>query len=105
MTDDFEIFEWFLVIQRSLPPISYTQYMELEVAIKEMMDCDILNHEQWKVVEKFGKTKNKLHQQWTSVTMQRSNSDISLAYHMDFLRNLFLLKKSNYKIPSIYGFS
>ena len=62
LTDDFEIFEWFLITQRSIPPISYTQYVELEVVIKEMMDCNLLNHEQWKVVEKFGKNKYRLHQ-------------------------------------------
>ena len=62
LNNEFEIFEWFLITQRSLPPISYTQYMDLEVAIKEMMDCDIPNHEQWKDVEKFGKTKYRLHQ-------------------------------------------
>ena len=62
LTDDFEVFERFLVTQRSLPPISYTQYVELEVEIKEIMDCDISNHEQWKDVEKFGKTKYSLHQ-------------------------------------------
>ena len=62
LTDDFEIFEWFVITQRSLPLISYTQYVELEVAIKEMMDCDLPNDEQWKVVEKFGKTKYRLHQ-------------------------------------------
>ena len=62
LTNDFEIFEQFLITQISLPPISYTKYVELEVVIKEMMDYDLLNHEQWKVVEKFGKTKYRLHQ-------------------------------------------
>ena len=85
LTDDFEIFEWFLITQKIIPPISYTQYMELDVSIKEMMDCDLLNHEQWKAMEKFGKTKYRLHQCRTGVTMQWSSLDISLAYHMDFL--------------------
>ena len=62
LTDDFDIFERFLITQRSLPPIYYTQYVELEVAIEEMMDCDLLNHEQWKAMENFGKTKYRLHQ-------------------------------------------
>ena len=61
LIDDFEIFELFLITQRSIPPISYTQYVDLEVVIKEMMDCDLPNHEKWKVVEKFGKTKYRLH--------------------------------------------
>ena len=62
LNDDFEIIERFLITQRSLPPISYTQYVELDVAIKEMIDCDLSNHEQWKDVEKLGKTKYRLHQ-------------------------------------------
>ena len=62
LTYYFEIFDPFLITQRNLPHISYTQYVELEVSIKEMMDHDILNNEQWKVVEKLGKTKYILHQ-------------------------------------------
>ena len=63
LTNEFEIFEWFLITQRSLPPISYTQYVELEeVAIKKMMDCDVPNHERWKDVEKIRKTKYMLQQ-------------------------------------------
>ena len=55
LTNDFEIFEHFVMTQRSLPPIYYTLYMELEVAIKEMMDCDLPNHEQWKYArDQFG---------------------------------------------------
>ena len=60
LTCDFEVFERFLITQRSLPPISCTQYVELDVEIKEMMNCDLPDHEQWKDVEKFGKTKYRL---------------------------------------------
>ena len=43
LTDDFEIFDQFLITQSNLPPISYTSYVELEVSIKEMMDYNIPN--------------------------------------------------------------
>ena len=62
LTNDFNIFDGFLITQINLPPISYTQYMELEVSIKEMINYDIPNHEEWKSVEKFIKKKYKLHQ-------------------------------------------
>ena len=74
LTDDFEIFDWFMITQSNLPPISYTLYVELEVSIKEMMDYNIPTQEQWKAMEKFGKTKYRLHQWWTCVTVQRSSS-------------------------------
>ena len=42
-------------------PISYAACVELEVFIKEIMYYEIRTHEQWKVVEKFGKTMYKMH--------------------------------------------
>ena len=61
LTDDFEIFDQFLITEINFPPISYTSYVKLESLIKEMVDYSILNQDQWKVVEKFGKTKYRLH--------------------------------------------
>ena len=61
LTEDFEIFQKFLMIRKGLPKVSYEAYMELEVAIREMMECDIPSSEQWKAVERFGKTKYILH--------------------------------------------
>ena len=40
LTEDFEIFQKFLLIRRRLPKVSYEAYMELEVSIQEMMKCD-----------------------------------------------------------------
>ena len=41
--------------------MSYEIYMDLEVSIREMIEYDIPSSEQWRVVERFGKTKYILH--------------------------------------------
>ena len=61
LTEDFEILQKFAIIRSRLPKVSYEAYMELEVSIREMMECDTLSVEQWKVVERFKKTKYVLH--------------------------------------------
>ena len=61
LTEDFEILQNLLLVRRGLPKVSYEAYMELEVAIREMMECDTPSSEQWKAVERFGKTKYILH--------------------------------------------
>ena len=61
LTEDFEILQKFLIIRRGLPKISYEAYMELEVSIQEMMEYDTPSVEQWKAIERFGKTKYILH--------------------------------------------
>ena len=61
LTEDFEILQKFAIIRSRLPKKSYEAYMELEVAIREMMECDTPSSEQWKAVERFGKTKYILH--------------------------------------------
>ena len=57
LTEDFEILQKFAVIKARLPKKSYEAYMELEVAIREMVESDTPSSEQWKAVEWFGKTK------------------------------------------------
>ena len=61
LTEDFEILQKFLIIRRGLPKISYEAYMELEVSIQEIMEYDTPSAEQWKAIERFGKTKYILH--------------------------------------------
>ena len=61
LTEDFEILQKFLIIRRGLPKISYESYMELEVSIREMMEYDTPITEQWKAIERFGKTNYILH--------------------------------------------
>ena len=61
LTEDFEILQKFAIIRSRLPKKSYEAYMELEVSIREMMECDTPSLEQWKAVEWFGKTKYILH--------------------------------------------
>ena len=41
--------------------MSYEYYVDLEVSIREMTKYNTPNVEQWKIVEKFGKTKYILH--------------------------------------------
>ena len=96
LTNDFEIFDQFLITQISFPPMSYTSYVELEVLIKEMMDYNILNKEQWKVVEKFTNNKYRLHQSRKYVTIQRSRLFISSGIHVDLKKKCYLNKACNY---------
>ena len=86
LTDDFEIFGRFLITHSSLPPISYTSYVELKVSIKDMMDYDILNQEKWKFVEKFRNTEYRLHQIWIGVVVLRTSSSTSFGMPYGFLK-------------------
>ena len=61
LTEDFEILQKFMIFIKGLPKVSYEAYMELEVSIREMMECDTPSAEQWKAVERFGKMKYILH--------------------------------------------
>ena len=61
LTEDFKILQKFLLFRKGLPKVSYEAYMELEVAIQEMMECDTPSSEQWKAMERFRKTKYILH--------------------------------------------
>ena len=61
LMEDFNILQKFLIVRRGFPKVSYEAYMELEVLIQEMMECDTPNAKQWKAVERFGKTKYILH--------------------------------------------
>ena len=40
LTEDFQIFQKFLLVRKGFPKVSYEAYMELEVSIREMMECD-----------------------------------------------------------------
>ena len=61
LTEDFEILDKFLIIKKEFPSVSYEAYVYLEVSIREMIEYDTPNVEQWKVMGKFGKTKYILH--------------------------------------------
>ena len=61
LTEYFEILQKFLIIRGGLPKVSYEAYMELEVSIREMIEYDIPSVEQWRAIERFGKTKYILH--------------------------------------------
>ena len=61
LTEYFEILKRFAIIRSRLPRKSYEAYMELEVSIREMTECDTPSSEQWKAMERFGKTKYILH--------------------------------------------
>ena len=61
LTEDFEILDRFLIIKKGLHAMFYEAYVDLEVSIREMTKYDTPNVEQWKVMEKFGKTKYILH--------------------------------------------
>ena len=60
LTEDFKVLQKFTAIRTRLPKKSYETYMELEVAIREMMERDTPSVEQWKAVERLGKTKYAL---------------------------------------------
>ena len=62
LTEDFKVLQKFTAIRNRLPKKSYEAYMELEVAIREMMESDTPSVEQWRAVERLGKTKLNLSQ-------------------------------------------
>ena len=61
LIEEFEILDKFLIIKKGLPVMSYEAYVNLEVLIRDMKKYNTPNVEQWKIVEKFGKTKYILH--------------------------------------------
>ena len=61
LTEHFEILQKLLIIRGGLPKLSYEAYMELEVSIREMIEYDIPSTEQWRAIERFGKTNYILH--------------------------------------------
>ena len=61
LIEDFEVLQKFLIIRRGLPTVSYEAYVDLEVSIREMTKYDTPNVEQWRIMERFGKTKYILH--------------------------------------------
>ena len=61
LIEDFEVLQKFLIIRRGLPTVSYEAYVDLEVSIREMIEYDTPNAEQWRIVERLGKTKYILH--------------------------------------------
>ena len=61
LIEDFEVLQKILIIRRGLPTVSYEAYVDLEVSIREMIEYDTPNAEQWRIVERFGKTKYILH--------------------------------------------
>ena len=61
LTEDFKILQKFLIVRGGLPTVSYEAYVDLEESIKEMTEYDTPSAEQWRTVERFGKTKYILH--------------------------------------------
>ena len=59
---DFEIVNSFRMIGVKLPPISYPDHVEVRVLTKEMENIEVSFGDQWETIEKFGKTKYRLHQ-------------------------------------------
>ena len=62
LTEDFKVLQKFTAIRTRLPKKSYEAYMELEVAIREMMESDTPSVEQWRAVERLGEKKLNLSQ-------------------------------------------
>ena len=61
LTEDLEVLQKFLIIRRGLPTVSHEAYVDLEVSIREMTEYDTPNAEQWRVMERFRKTKYIFH--------------------------------------------
>ena len=59
---EFEIINTFRVVCTQLPGILYVDHVELQVLGKEIANLELPTMDQWKTVEKFGRTKYKLHQ-------------------------------------------
>lgn len=57
LSDDFIILHQFRNLREFMPPMSYTQCIELQILLKEMLDNEMLTDEQWKQVERLGQMK------------------------------------------------
>jgi hypothetical protein len=57
LATDFEILNKFKIVKVSMPTMSYATCIDLEILIKEMMDCGIPSDSQWKEIMRLGKTK------------------------------------------------
>ena len=60
-SNDFEILDIFKVLIHNIPPLSYASCIELEVLLKEMSDYVVPTDDQWKQVERLGRSKYKLN--------------------------------------------
>jgi len=57
LSDDFRILHQFRNLREFLPPMSYTQCIELEILLKEMSDYEMLTEDQWRQIERLGRSK------------------------------------------------
>ena len=58
----FEIINNFIEFCSQMPPISYVDHVELREVAKKMANLELPYVDQWKTIEKFGRTKYHLHQ-------------------------------------------
>ena len=61
LADEFEIFFTFKKVCSHIQKISYMDHSELRVLEKEMSTLELPSADQWKIVEKFARTKYTLH--------------------------------------------
>lgn len=61
LSDDVEILHKFKVLIHNIPTLSYDYCIELEVLLKEMSDYVVPTYDQWKQVERIGRSKYKLN--------------------------------------------
>ena len=59
---DFKIINTFITVCTQFLEISYVDRVELRVLAKEMASLELPTVDWWNTVEKFGRTKYKLHQ-------------------------------------------
>ena len=57
LEDDFDILSQIQKIRKSLPPMSYTDCINMEVMTMEMHSYDLPSESQWKEIDKFSKMK------------------------------------------------
>ena len=60
LSEDFEILHTFRATCVQLPEFSYVDHVELRVLAKEMASLELPTVDQWKTVEKYGRTKYRL---------------------------------------------
>ena len=61
LDEDFDILHTYRATCAQLSEISYKDHVELRVLAKEMDNMELPTVDQWKTVEKYGKTKYMLH--------------------------------------------
>ena len=62
LSSEFELLFDFRVVCTKFPMLPYPENIEISVLAEEIIKLEMSTVNQWKVIENYGKAKNKMHQ-------------------------------------------